>query len=140
MKVCADEDTRPGPEGLADMLRADLLKRFPPAFLGRLMVIPYYPISDAVMRQIIELQLRRLQARIQAHHRAQLTYSSDLIDAIKARCTEVDSGARNVEHIMARTLLPDISREVLARMADDRQISSVHITAGDGGRFTFAIA
>jgi type VI secretion system protein VasG len=139
MKVCADEETRPAPEGLADLLRGDLLKRFPPAFLGRLMVIPYYPIADAVMRQIIELQLRRLQARIQAHHRAQLTYAGELVDAIKSRCTEVDSGARNVEHILTRTLLPEISREVLARMAVDEQISSVHITAEAGGAFRFDV-
>ena len=104
------------------MLRPDLLKHFPPAFLGRLIVIPYYPISDAIMRQIIQLQLRRIQTRVQANHRAQLTYGDELVDAIKARCTEVDSGARNVEHILTRTLLPEISREVLSRMAADQRV------------------
>jgi type VI secretion system protein VasG len=139
MKVSADEDTRPGPEALADMLRADLLKKFPPAFLGRLVVIPYYPIADGVMRQIIELQMRRIQARVQAYHRATLTYGDDLVEAIKARCTEVDSGARNVEHILTRTLLPEISREVLARMAAEQGISSVHISTDSAGAFRFAI-
>jgi type VI secretion system protein VasG len=140
MKVCADEETRPGPEALADALRTDLLKKFPPAFLGRLMVIPYYPISDGVMRQIIELQMRRIQSRVQAYHRAQLTFEDALVSAIKARCTEVDSGARNVEHILTRTLLPEISREVLARMAADQAISSVHIGADAAGAFTFAVS
>jgi type VI secretion system protein VasG len=140
MKVCADEDTMPEPEALADALRPDLLKRFPPAFLGRLIVIPYYRISDAIMRKIIDLQLRRIQARVLANHRARLTYGSELVDAIKARCTEVDSGARNVEHILTRSLLPEISREVLSRMAEDLPITSVHITADAGGAFKFAIA
>jgi type VI secretion system protein VasG len=140
MKVSADEETRPGPDALADMLRTDLLKHFPPAFLGRLIVIPYYAISDAIMRQIIDLQLRRIQARVLANHRARLTYDDRLIDAIKARCTEVDSGARNVEHILTRTLLPEVSREVLSRMAADEAISTVHITADSAGAFQYAIA
>src|SRR5204862_4926015 len=112
MKVCADEETCPTPQGLADMLHADLVKHFPPALLGRLIVVPYYPISDAIMRQIIHLQLRRIAARIEANHRARFTYDDALVDAIRTRCTEVDSGARNVEHILVRTLLPEISREV----------------------------
>jgi type VI secretion system protein VasG len=140
MKVSADEETRPEPVALADMLRTDLLKHFPPAFLGRLMVIPYYAISDTIMRQIIQLQLRRIQSRVLANHRARLTYSDDLVDAIKARCTEVDSGARNVEHILTRTLLPEISREVLSRMADDRAFSAVHITTDGSGGFQYAVA
>ena len=140
MKVSADEDTRPEPGALADVLRTDLLKHFPPAFLGRLIVIPYYAISDSIMRQIIQLQLRRIQARVQANHRAKLTYDDQLVDAIKARCTEVDSGARNVEHILTRTLLPEVSREVLSRMATDQPISTVHITADPAGAFKYAIA
>jgi type VI secretion system protein VasG len=140
MKVCADEETRPEPVALADMLRTDLLKHFPPAFLGRLMVIPYYAISDTIMRQIIQLQLRRIQSRVLANHRARLTFADELVDAIKARCTEVDSGARNVEHILTRTLLPEISREVLSRMATDRVFSSVHITTDGTGGFQYAVA
>jgi type VI secretion system protein VasG len=140
MKVCADEETRPDPAALADMLRTDLLKHFPPAFLGRLIVIPYYSISDAIMRQIIQLQLRRIQSRVHSNHRARLTYSDDLVEAIKARCTEVDSGARNVEHILTRTLLPEISREVLSRMAADQTFASVHVTTDGRGGFQFAVA
>jgi len=140
MKVSADEETRPEPVALSDMLRNDLLKRFPPAFLGRLIVIPYYPIADAIMRQIIQLQLSRIQARVLANHRARLTYDDRLVDAIKARCTEVDSGARNVEHILTRTVLPEVSREVLARMAVDQPISTVHITADAAGAFQYSVA
>jgi len=139
-KASADEETRPEPEALVEMLRPELLKHFPPAFLGRLIVIPYYGISDAIMRQIIQLQLGRIQSRIRANHRAQLTYSDDLIDAIKARCTEVDSGARNVEHILTRTLLPEISREVLSRMASDEAFTSVHIATDGNGGFRYTVA
>ena len=140
MKVCADPETKPDPMPLADMLRTDLLKSFPPAFLGRLIVIPYYAISDGIMRQIIQLQLRRIQSRITTNHRATLTYGDELVEAIKARCTEVDSGARNVEHILSRTLLPEISREILSRMATGQPFTSVHITADAAGAFTYAVA
>jgi len=140
MKVCADEETRPEPTALGEMLRTDLLKHFPPAFLGRLIVIPYYAISDTIMRQIIHLQLRRIQSRVLANHRARFTYGDDLIDAIKARCTEVDSGARNVEHILTRTLLPEISREVLSRMASDQTFTSIHVTTDGNGGFQYAVA
>ncbi len=140
MKLCADEDSMPGPEALADALRADLLKHFPPAFLGRLIVIPYYRISDSIMRQIIQLQLGRIRQRVQANHRARLDYDDTLIAAIKARCTEVDSGARNVEHILMRTLLPEISKEVLARMASDQPLSSIRIRTDGSGAFQYDIS
>ena len=140
MKLCADEDTRPEPEALAEALRPDLLKHFPPAFLGRLIVIPYYKISDPIMREIIRLQLGRISSRIRANHRARVIYDDALIDAIKARCTEVESGARNVEHILMRTLLPEISREVLSRMAADEPIAEVRIAVDPAGAFTYAIS
>ena len=140
MKLCADDDTRPEPEALAEALRTDLLKHFPPAFLGRLIVIPYYRISDPIMRQIIQLQLGRIASRVRANHRAQLVYDEALVDAIRARCTEVDSGARNVEHILMRTLLPEISREVLSRMAADQPIAQVRIDIDQAGAFRYAIS
>jgi type VI secretion system protein VasG len=140
MKLCADEDTRPEPDALTEALRPDLLKQFPPAFLGRLIVIPYYRITDAILRQIIQLQLGRLKARIAANHRAQLIYDDSLVGAIRARCTEVDSGARNVEHILMRTLLPEISREVLGRMAADQPINAVKITVDGSGGFQYAVS
>ena len=139
MKLCADDETRPGPEAMAEALRPDLLKQFPPAFLGRLIVIPYYKIADDVLRQIIQLQLSRLNARIRANHRARLDYGEAVVEAIKARCTEVESGARNVEHILMRTLLPDISREVLGRMAADQPINAIQIGV-DGSGFTYTVS
>jgi type VI secretion system protein VasG len=140
MKMCADEETIPEPHALTEALRPELLKHFAPAFLGRLSVIPYYRISDSVLRQIIRLQLGRIASRIQDSHRAQFSYDDGVIEAIRARCTEVDSGARNVEHILMRTLLPELSSEILQRMANDERVSRVEVRAGDGGSFSYVVS
>jgi type VI secretion system protein VasG len=140
MKLCADPETRPDPDGLATALRADLLQYFKPAFLGRTIVVPYYPIFDTIMRQIIELQLGRVRDRLHENHRAQFTYDEALVNAIASRCTEVDSGARNVDHILTRSLLPELSREFLAHMASGSAIAKVHATADASGAFKYEIA
>jgi len=139
MKLCADEETKPEPDALADMLRTDLQKHFPPALLGRLAVIPYYPIGDAVMRQIITLQLGRLAARIEGNHGVRFSYDDAVIGVIRARCVEVDSGVRNVEHIIVKTLLPDISREMLSRMGAGTPMSAVHVST-DNSAFKYAVS
>jgi type VI secretion system protein VasG len=140
MKLCADPETRPHPEALAEALRADLLRIFKPAFLGRTIVVPYYPLSDDVMHLIIELQLGRIRHRLHENHRAQFSYDKALVTAIARRCTEVESGARNVDHILTRTLLPEISREVLAGMAAGKTISRVHVSVDGVGNFQYEIA
>ncbi|HEU5406427.1 MAG TPA: AAA family ATPase, partial [Nitrospira sp.] len=140
MKLCADPDTKPDPEALAEAIRPDLLRSFKPAFLGRVIVVPYYPIAPDIMRRIIELQLGRVRQRIRENHRAQLTYDESLITAIAYRCTEVDSGARNVDHILTRTMLPELSKEFLARMAQGEPVTKVHITVGTDGNFRYEVA
>jgi len=137
MKLCADPETRPDPLALADSLRPDLLKFFKPAFLGRLIVVPFYPITDDVMRQIIKLQLGRIRKRMAENHRAELTYDEALVNAIASRCKEVESGARNVDHILTRTLLPEISQEILGKMAQSEAITRVHISVNDSGGFQY---
>lgn len=127
MKLCADPDTRPEPEGLVEAIRPELLKIFKPALLGRMVVVPYYPISDAIMRKIIVLQLRRIGQRLQENHGAQFSYDDAVVDEIASRCKEVESGARNVDHILTRTLLPEMSGEFLSRMSRGESISKVHI-------------
>ena len=139
-KLCADPDTKPEPEALADALRPDLLKVFKPAFLGRAIIVPYYPIADDIMKKIIELQLGRIQKRLFENHRAQFSYDRALVDEVARRCTEVESGARNVDHILTRTLLPEISKEFLARMASGDAIGRVHITVGNQGGFQYEIS
>jgi type VI secretion system protein VasG len=140
MKLCADPDTRPDPEGLVEALRPDLLKAFKPAFLGRLIVVPYYPITDEVMYKIIELQLGRIRARLLENNRTQFSYDDALVSAIARRCTEVESGARNVDHILTRTLLPEVSREILARLAAGETITKVHVAVDAAGGLQYEIA
>ncbi len=147
LKACADPETAPGPEDLAALIRPDLLEAksergveiFKQAFLGRLIVVPYYPISDAIMRQIIELQLGRIGQRMRQNHNAGFSYSDDLIECIAGRCREVQSGARNVDHILTRTLLPEISEEILGRMAEGRGLGAVHVAVGEKGEFRYEI-
>lgn len=139
MKLCADPETKPDPEGLAEAIRGDLLKFFKPAFLGRTIVVPYYPIAPEIMRRIIELQLSRIRNRIRENHRAALSYDETLIDTIAKRCTEVDSGARNVDHILTRTLLPEMSKEFLSRMATGQPVSKVHISVTPQGSFAYDV-
>jgi len=140
MKVCADPDTIPDAAGLAEALRPELLKVFKPAFLGRVTLVPYFPLSDSVMRQIIELQLGRVRRRVQENYRAKFSYSPELVATITARCKEVESGARNVDHILTRSLLPELAAEFLHRLALGQPITSVHVTADDAGAFRYEIA
>src|SRR5262249_36589300 len=107
MKLCADPDTCPDAAGLAEALRPDLLKSFKPALLGRMAVVPYFPLGDEVLRRITQLQLRRIAGRVRENHRADFTYDDALVAAIAGRCKEVESGARNVDHIISGTLLPE---------------------------------
>jgi type VI secretion system protein VasG len=140
MKLAADPEKRPDPEALAEALRGDLLRVFKPAFLGRVIVVPYYPISDEALLKIIELQLGRIKTRMQQNNRTQFTYDEDVVIEIARRCTEVESGARNVDHILTRTLLPEISREFLARMAAGESVERVHVGVTDTGDFKYEIA
>jgi len=136
MKVCADEETIPDPPALAEMLRPERLKHFKPAFLGRLKVVPYFPITDKNMRLIVKLKLNRIARRMLENRSASFVYDEDLIDSIADRCTEVESGARNIDHIMTNTLLPEMSRELLSRMATGEQIKQVKVGIdGDGFRY-----
>jgi type VI secretion system protein VasG len=140
MKVCADPDTRPDAQGLAEALRPDLLKVFKPALLGRLTVVPYFPLTDEVIQQIIKLQLSRIGARMRENHRATFSYDESVISMIAGRCKEVESGARNVDHILTGTLLPEISRETLARMAEGKAIAGAHVSVDGEGKFVYQIS
>jgi type VI secretion system protein VasG len=140
MKLCADPDTAPEPEKLVEAIRPELLKVFKPALLGRMVAVPYYPIGDKVMKEIIKLQLGRIGARLAENHGAKFSYDDAVINEIANRCKEVESGARNVDHILTRTLLPEMSGEFLSRMAAGAPIGGVHVAVGDGGAFRYDIA
>ena len=140
MKLCADPETAPDPAGLAEAMHAELLKTFKPAFLGRVTLVPYYPLGDATMRSIIELQLARIGQRLMDNHRATFDYDPELVAGIAARCKEVESGARNIDHILTRTLLPEMSAEFLARMGEGRPISGVRVSLAPDGAFQYAFS
>ena len=139
MKVCADPDTRPDHEGLLTALRPDLLKAFKPALLGRMTIVPYFPLSEEVLKQIIKLQIGRIGERVKTNYRARFSYDDALIDTIAGRCKEVETGARNVDHILTGSLLPEISREFLARMAEGQPVERVHIGVDGDGKFEYGI-
>jgi len=139
MKVCADEETRPTPEGLAEMLRPELNNHFKPAFMGRLKVVPYFPITDANLKIIVRLKLGKVAKRMLENRRTAFVFDDQVVEAIAGRCTEVDSGARNIDHILTNTLLPEMSRELLSRMVAGEQINEVKVDLDEQGQFRFAI-
>jgi type VI secretion system protein VasG len=138
MKLCADDETMPEWPVLTEMLRPELLKHFKPAFLGRLKIVPYYPITDNNMRLIVKLKLDRIAKRMKENRNLSFVYDDSLIESIASRCKEVESGARNVDHILTNTLLPDMSNELLSRMAKAEQFKEVKV-ALDGQGFKFSI-
>src|SRR5690606_1555991 len=125
-------------EKLGEQLRPKLLERFKPAFLGRMTIVPYYTLGDDVLRRIIQLQLKRIGERLVQNHRATVTYSEQVVDHILSRCREIESGARNVDHILTGTGLPDISLELLSRMAEERAVARVELQLNDVGGFQYS--
>lgn len=137
-KLCADPETMPGPDGLVKALKPELDKVFKPAFLGRLVITPYFPIRDEALKQIIILKLGKIQRRLHETHKLSLTYDGDLIQEIGRRCTEVESGARNVDNILTNTLLPDISRKLLTAFAEGARPSAIHVSVGENGSYAYS--
>jgi type VI secretion system protein VasG len=141
MQLCLNKPAEelPDADALTEQLRPQLYKSFKPAFLGRMKVVPYYPISDDVLEQIIHLKLGRIATRVATNHKAQFDYDDGLVEAVLARCTEVDTGARAVDHILNGTLLPEIAESVLARMAEGRAIARIKVGAGKDGKFKYSV-
>ena len=131
MNMCKDPELLPDPEGIAKGLREPLLKAFPAALLGRLVVIPYYPITDSMLKMITRLQLSRIERRLKENHNIPFSYDDEVVDLIAERCTEVESGARVVDAILTHTMLPQISRQFLTTMVEGHPIDRVHISVKD---------
>ncbi|MGK6310301.1 type VI secretion system ATPase TssH [Variovorax sp. DT-64] len=130
--LCKDPELMPGPEGMAKALREPLLKIFPPALLGRLVTIPYYPLSDEMLGKIVELQLKRIKKRVEARYQIPFEYGDDVVKLVVGRCTESESGGRMIDAILTNTMLPDISREFLNRMMEGRPIERVQVRVAEG--------
>ncbi len=137
MDLCSDPDLMPDPEGMAKALREPLLKIFPPALLGRLVAIPYYPLSPDMVAKITRLQLNRIKKRVEGTHRVPFDYSDAVVDTIVSRCQELESGGRMIDAIVTNTMLPDISGEFLRRMMAGDEVKRVAIDVTDGN-FTYA--
>jgi type VI secretion system protein VasG len=137
--MCAAGEELPEPDVLLDNFRPQLLQYFKPAFLGRTTVIPYYPLSDEDLMKICKINMDRIDKRIKEHYDAKFSYDEDLMIHIVARSQEVDTGARNIENILTRTLLPQLASECLSRMANDETVSSIHVSVNDEGDFGYQI-
>ncbi len=137
MSLTEDEEMAPDAEGLATALRPELLKVFPPALLGRLLVLPYYPLSPTMLSGIVRLQLDRIKRRVAANHDIQLNYGDEVVAHIVSRCTEIASGGRMIDAILTNTLLPDMSVALLERQVGGEEVSAVTVSV-DGDAFAYA--
>jgi type VI secretion system protein VasG len=138
MSMSEDEETKPDAEGLAQALRPELLKVFPPALLGRLLVLPYYPLTPAMLSGIVKLQLDRIVKRIRDNHKIKLDYGQEVIDLIVSRCNEVASGGRVIDAILTNTMLPEMSIALLERQMSGEEVKGITVgVGGDGFTYTF---
>ncbi|MTW03741.1 type VI secretion system ATPase TssH [Pseudoduganella ginsengisoli] len=135
-QACANGQ-RPDPEKLVEQLRPHLLRKFSPAFLGRLVLVPYYPLGDEQIRNIVDLKLAKLAARFAENHRAKFTWDDQVTAVVTARCTEVDSGARNIDYILTQTVLPLLSSLVLERMSMQKPFTAIHMSVDADEQFHY---
>ncbi|HVT08970.1 MAG TPA: type VI secretion system ATPase TssH [Polyangia bacterium] len=136
INMCKDPELKPEPEGIAAALRAPLLKVFPAALLGRLVTIPYYPLSDEMVGAIVRLQLGRVAKRVKDAHGVPFEYDDAVVKLIVSRCTELESGGRMIDAILTNTLLPRISQEILGRLGEGRPVGRVAVSA-EADDFTY---
>lgn len=137
--LCADPDTIPEPDALRDAIYPELLKTFKPAFLGRVTIVPYIPLSTETMKFIVKLQMGRVVKRVRQNFNAEMTYSEEVVQSIADRCTEVSTGGRNIDNILNKTLLPEMSSEFLSCMAEGEIIERVAVGIGEDGQFTYML-
>ena len=137
--ICAQQEERPEPDVLLDSMRHELLKSFKPAFLGRTNVITYYPLDDENLIKICKINMNRIAKRVQNHYNGQFSYDDDVLLHIVARSQEVDTGARNIESILNKTMLPELAAECLNLMAEGETISKIHVGVNEDGAFTYQI-
>ncbi|TCV95849.1 type VI secretion system protein VasG [Luteibacter rhizovicinus] len=130
--LCKDPKQMPDHEGMAKALRDPLLRIFPPALLGRLVTIPYYPLSPEMLGQIVKLQLNRIKKRIEGRYKIPFEYDDDVVKLVVSRCTESESGGRMIDAILTNSMLPDVSREFLTKMMDGRPITGARVHISDG--------
>jgi type VI secretion system protein VasG len=137
--LCSDPDTIPDPDTFMQAIFPELLKSFKPAFMGRLTLIPYYPLSEDVIRRIIGLKLGKIGRRLHENYQADFSVSDGVVQMIADRCKEVDTGARNIDHILTKSLLPSLSVELLSRLAQGQSVRKVVVQPSQDHNFAFHI-
>ena len=140
MALTADPETMPDSPGLVQALKPELNKVFKPAFLGRMVIVPYFPVRDENLKKIVRLKLGKIARRLRDTHKMALLHDDALVDAVTARCTEVESGARNVDNILTNTMLPEISRMLLESLAEGVRPSQVRVWVDDSGDFAYEVS
>ncbi len=138
MKLTNDSEEVPEPDLLVKAIKPELNRIFKPALLGRLVIVPYYPVWDETLQQIISLKLAKIQKRLAENHRVELSWDQALVEEVATRCTEVESGARNVDNILTNTLLPDLSRRLLGDIAQGTRPSAIRVGIGENGEFVYS--
>ena len=138
--MCAQSEELPDPETLLENFRPQLLKYFKPAFLGRTTIIPFYPLGDEDLMKICKINMTRIEKRVRNHYNAVFSYDEEVMLHIVARSQEVDTGARNIENILSRTMLPSMATECLSMMAEGKEITKIHVGVTEEGGFTYAIS
>ena len=138
--MCAQSEELPDPETLLENFRPQLLKYFKPAFLGRTTIIPFYPLGDEDLMKICKINMKRIEKRVRDHYNAAFSYDEDVMLHIVARSQEVDTGARNIENILSRTMLPSMATECLSMMAEGKELTKIHVGVTEEGGFTYAIS
>ena len=137
LSLSRDPATRPPPDALVSELKPELNDMFRPAFLGRTVIVPYYPLVDEDLRRIIDLKVGRVRDRIRRRHGTELELGEDVHDEIAARCTEVESGARMIDNILTNTVLPAVSRRLLRGLVDDARPDRIRVEVGEDGDFGY---
>ncbi|HEX3142139.1 MAG TPA: AAA family ATPase, partial [Rhizobacter sp.] len=136
MNLCKDPELMPAPEAIGKALREPLLKVFPAALLGRIVTIPYYPLSEEMLGAIVKLQLNRIKKRVEANQGVPFSFNDEVIKLVVSRCNEVESGGRVIDALLTNTVLPRISHEYLTRLASGKPLSKVELTV-DSGDFAY---
>jgi type VI secretion system protein VasG len=137
IRACQSPAYRPTADDLAAIIRPELVARFKPALLGRMVIVPYLPLRDVEIREIVKLKLNKIERRVREQHLAALTYTPQVVEAITQRCTEVDTGARNVDHIVTHSMLPELSARVLDLVARGDRLGSAHLSVDLSSNFVY---
>jgi len=138
--IISQQEEKPSPEVLLDSIRPELMKHFKPAFLGRTSLMVYYPLDDENLVKICAINMRRIEKRVRAHYGAGFSYDEDVLLHIVARCQDSDTGARNIENILNKTLLPELAGECLNNMASEAEIANIHIGVDEEGKFNYTLS